>query len=66
MTPQEFKQRRESLGLKPEELAAILDTTPRAVRNWEQTDASRSDARKPDKTACRVLLWMTKERDVFT
>lgn len=64
LTPEEFKERRLRLGWTPEQLAMVLDTTPRAVRNWEQTEGP--DMRKPNPIACRVLLWMIGERPPWT
>ncbi|ATS92156.1 putative transcriptional regulator [Sinorhizobium phage HMSP1-Susan] len=62
LTPDQFRERREKLGLTPEQLAAILDTTPRAVRNWEQTEGK--DMRAPNPIACRYLLLLTGERQL--
>ena len=52
MTPSQFKQARQSLGLSQSELAAILNTTDRTVRKWE------NDERGPNPIACRVVEWM--------
>ena len=56
MTPTEFKQARQSLGLSVTDLAHILAVGPRTVRSWEQPAGSRS--RDPSPTACRVMEWM--------
>ena len=60
LTPVQFKERRERLGMTPEQLADILETTPRAVRNWEQVEGA--DMRKPNTMACRILMHLTGER----
>lgn len=56
MTPQEFKEARQSLGLTLEQLGAILDTAPRTVRKWEAQSGTNS--RDPNPIACRVMRWM--------
>ena len=62
LTPVQFKKRRERLRLSPEELAEILDTTPRAIRNWEQVEGA--DMRTPNPIACRILMHLTGERTI--
>jgi DNA-binding transcriptional regulator YiaG len=57
MTPKEFKETRNGLGLSTKQLAAILDVSPVTVRRWEMT-SGKASARKPDPIACRVLGWM--------
>ena len=57
MTPQEFKQARQSLGLTQSELGHILDTAPQTIRKWEM-DAERSTARGPNPVAWRAMQWM--------
>lgn len=56
MTPAEFKQARQSLGLSTNALAAILGVGGNTVRKWENEGGST--ARKPNEVACRALQWM--------
>ncbi len=58
MTPAEFKQARNDLGLSLSQLAAILDTDPRTIRKWEAEDTA-STSRDPNPIACRVLHWLS-------
>lgn len=57
MTPAEFKQARNTLGLSASQLGAILDTDPRTIRKWE-ADASHSTARSVNPVAAQVMRWM--------
>jgi len=57
MTPAEFKQARESLGLTLAELGHILDTSPTTIVKWEMPPTN-STARKPNPIAVRVMRWM--------
>jgi len=54
MTPQQFKEARQKLGLTQRELADILNSNPRTVRHWETDD----DTRPVNPIAERVLEWM--------
>jgi DNA-binding transcriptional regulator YiaG len=54
MTPTEFKQARQKLGLSSSQLGVILNTDPRTVRRWEDD----SSMRPPNPIACRVITWM--------
>jgi DNA-binding transcriptional regulator YiaG len=54
MTPDQLKQARQSLGLTQSQLAAMLDTDPRAVRAME-SDPSTSKHRKPAPRMVRLL-----------
>jgi len=54
MTPQEFRNARQSLGLSQSELGRMLGVNPRTVRKWEHDNGTRP----PNPIACRVLLWM--------
>ena len=56
MTPSEFRAARKSLGLKPSQLAKILNVDSSTVRKWE-LEPGRSTSRKPDPIACRALEW---------
>ena len=53
MTPEEFKQTRQELGLSASKLADILGVDPRTVRRWEA-----NNQRPPHPTACRVVEWL--------
>ena len=55
MTPQEFKERRQELGLSVSQLAHVLGVDPRTVRRWEA-----NNQRPPHPTACRILEWMMR------
>ncbi|WP_188911900.1 helix-turn-helix domain-containing protein [Aureimonas endophytica] len=54
MTPAEFKEARQTLGLSISQLARILDSAERSVRYWE--DASSDRPLNP--IAGRVMEWM--------
>jgi len=54
MTPQKFKEARQTLGLTQQELAYILNSNPRTVRRWETDD----DTRPVNPVAQRVIEWM--------
>lgn len=54
MTPAEIKQARQSLGLTQSQLAAMLDTDPRAIRAME-SDPSTSKHRTPAPRMVRLL-----------
>lgn len=57
MTPAEFKQARQSLGLTLSQLAAILDVDSRTIRKWEAPESALT-SRDPNPTACQVLRWL--------
>ena len=54
MTPTEFKEKRQSLGLSQRQLGEILNSDPRTVRRWE----TESDPRPVNPIAARVLQWL--------
>lgn len=57
MTPQEFKQARQSLGLSQSQIAAILgmgDSGDRTVRKWENGE------RSPNQIACTAVQWLVE------
>jgi DNA-binding XRE family transcriptional regulator len=54
MTPTEFKQSRQTLGLSVPEAAFILGTSERTVRKWEL----ESDPRPVNPIASRVMAWL--------
>ena len=56
MTPTEFREARERLGLSLTDLGHILDTHHRTVRKWETPEGS--SARPPNPVACQVVRWM--------
>lgn len=56
MTPDQFKEARQSLGLTLSELAAILNTDPRTIRKWEAVHGN--SARAPNPVAVQVMGWM--------
>lgn len=56
MTPGEFKEARQKLGLSLSEAARILDVDPRTIRKWEAE--AGTNARPPNPTAARVMEWM--------
>lgn len=56
MTPKEFRDARQSLGLSQSELGRVLGVNPRTVRKWEHDNGTRP----PNPIACRVVLWMLK------
>jgi DNA-binding transcriptional regulator YiaG len=57
MTPADFKQARQSLGLSAQAMADILDVNIATVQKWE-APAGAKTARKPDAIAVRALQWM--------
>ena len=57
MTPEQFKQTRNNLGLTLLELSEILGVNPRAIRRWEAEPSVKS-SRPPNPTACNVLKWL--------
>lgn len=57
MTPEQFKEARQSLGLSLSQLAKILNVDPRTVRKWEASE-SASTGRDPNPIACQVLRWL--------
>lgn len=57
MTPQEFKEARQTLGLTQSQLGRILDTDPSTIRRWEM-NVDRSTARPPNPVASQVMRWM--------
>jgi len=54
MTPQQFKEARQSLGLSLRQLALILNVNVRTVQKWEADDGTRP----PNPIATRVLSWL--------
>ena len=54
MTPTQFKQARNSLGLSSAQLGLILNTDKRTIRKWE----SEGDTRPVNPIAMRVVQWM--------
>lgn len=57
MSPLQFKQARQKLGLTQAQLGAILDTAPQTIRKWEM-DERHSTARSVNPIAARVMQWM--------
>jgi DNA-binding transcriptional regulator YiaG len=57
MSPSEFKEARQRLGLSGPQLARILNTDARTIRKWE-ADERASTARDPNPVACQVMRWM--------
>lgn len=57
MTPSQFKQARQQLGLSLSELAAILGVDDRTIRKWEAPEDTNS-ARPPNPIAVRVVQWL--------
>lgn len=57
MTPYEFKDARNRLGLTQAQLGAILDTDPSTIRRWEMPPGN-STARPPNPVAAQVMRWM--------
>lgn len=57
MTPADFKQARQKLGLTQSQLGRILDTAPQTIRKWEAPDTA-STARGPNPVACQAMRWM--------
>lgn len=57
MTPAEFKQARQSLGLSAQQLADILDVNVATVQKWEAPTTAKT-SRKPDAIAVRAVQWM--------
>lgn len=57
MTPSEFREARQSLGLTMRQLAKILDIDDRTIRRFEASPGS-STARNPNPIACQVLRWL--------
>ena len=62
MTPTEFRQAREQLGLSQAELAAFLNMGkdgPRTIRRWEEEKTlSNGKANTPPSLACLILHWV--------
>lgn len=56
MTPAEFKEARQTLGLTQSELGDLLDTNPSTIRRWEM-DPKQSTARPPNPVAVKVMTW---------
>jgi DNA-binding transcriptional regulator YiaG len=56
MTPQQFKEARQSLSLTQSQLGDILDVNKRTIRKWETLEGP--NARQPHPTACRVMQWI--------
>jgi transcriptional regulator with XRE-family HTH domain len=59
MTPQEFKEARQTLGLSANQLARVLgmgEDGGRTIRKWE-ADASLPTARPPNPVAAQAMRW---------
>lgn len=54
MTPAQFKDARNRLGLSASQLADIIDSDPRTIRKWEREDGTRP----PNPIAVRIMEWM--------
>lgn len=54
MTGEEFRQKREALGLTISDLGHIIDVRQDTIRKWEGGRAKHG----PHPTSCRVLDWM--------
>lgn len=54
MTPTQFKEARNTLGLSQSQLGKILNTDPRTIRKWE----SEGDPRPVNPIAARVMEWL--------
>lgn len=57
MTPIEFKEARQSLGLSQSQLGLIINTNPTTIRKWEMPD-TRSTARSVNPIAAQVMRWL--------
>lgn len=57
MTPDEFKQARQKLGLTQAELGRILNSADSTIRRWEAKPGTNM-ARPPNPVATRVLRWL--------
>ena len=57
MTPEQFKEARQSLGLSQYQLGEVLNTNPSTIRKWEMA-GDQSTRRSPNPVACRVMRWM--------
>ena len=57
MTPAEFKEARQNLGLSQAQLGRILKTAPQTIRKWEMNPETASTARKPNPVACEAMGW---------
>lgn len=59
MKPEQFKAKRNELGLTQSQLASILGMTGNnadlTVRRWEMPDTAKG-ARPPNPIACKILL----------
>jgi len=59
MTPEQFKAKRNELGLTQSQLALILGMTGAnsglTIRRWEMPETA-SSARPPNPTACKILM----------
>jgi DNA-binding transcriptional regulator YiaG len=56
MTPEQFKSKRNELGLTQSQLAELLGMSSSVViRRWEMPDTAKN-ARPPNPIACKVLL----------
>ena len=53
MTPKQFKQARNSLGLSSAQIGLILNTDKRTIRKWE----SDQDSRPVNPIAARCMQW---------
>lgn len=54
MTPAQFKDARNRLGLSASQLADIINSDPRTIRKWEHEDGTRP----PNPIAVRIMEWM--------
>lgn len=57
MTPNEFKEARNNLGLTQSELGIILNTNPSTIRKWEMPPIN-STSRSVNPVAAKVMQWM--------
>ena len=55
MTPDEFKQTRERIGITKTQLARLLGVSPVTVNRWESYGKGN---RAPNQIACTVLRWL--------
>lgn len=57
MTPAQFKEAQQTLGLSDVALSRILDVDENTIRRWKR-DPSYRTARAPHPTAARVMEWL--------
>ena len=56
MTPIEFKQSREAMGLSVRDLAHVLGTEERTIRKWETENGIG-----PNPVAARAIKWLLED-----